>query len=277
MSSAGRLTSWITEQLRSDARPASVELRHVAAGQRQQVPILRLPVGDDAAALASRLVRAADDDAAAAGAGSGTPQHYVIVALDGSGKIRSRSQLRVAPPDGGDLGDGGSGLESEPADQRGVVAMLMRHVEAKERTMLAERAASAAGTETMLRAMTRLVDTVTAENAKLREQRLESYALQEQCLSQQSEREMAARAAERRGKLLETLAGDVKLLMPAIGARLSGKAQVSTPSAAEDLRLVGLRRLFESLSDEQRQGLIEGARLSPQQQIALGEILQGLN
>lgn len=271
-SSAPRIAAWLRQQgtIKSpDGAIVRLELTHLPVGKKKSAAAPVHTIAVEGAAGLPELMRLAEELADAAerdadGLGSPGPQRYVVFSYrDGDAtKIQGRLSFLIAVAD-----DDGDEIESEPPTRIGLTAQLMRHLEITQRL-------AAENSQKMATALGRMVDSVSAENEKLRRKHLESIEAAEQFLSMHNDRELAAKKTAAQIELQGGLAKDLKLLVPALVGRLGGKMNGST-DAVDDTRTVAMRRFVESLSDEQRAVLAK--ELSPTQQIALMEIIQGVS
>lgn len=264
---SARLANWMRQQM-TDGKVTRFVLRHLAAGARKGSDVFTCtpPSNVDA----GWIEKAADDlnaaaEADAEGIASG-PQRYVVLPFgEDPARATGRHTLHVAAPELEDE----TQIESEPANAQGLTAQLMRHMEAKERLQTN-------GMATVIKSMQKMAESVAAENEQLRAYRLESLAVVESLLSQQAERELAAKQAEVKIEMMQGVAKDLKLLVPPIVNRIAGKSIL--PSS--DPKVLVAKGILESLTEEQRSKLAEmvsALELTPKQQLALGELLQSLN
>lgn len=169
-------------------------------------------------------------------------QRYVVQAFRSGNpdKVTARIAFVVEAEDR----DEGS-IESEPANAAGLTAQLMRHLEAVHRTNLKAQGV-------MMQSMAKMVESVSDENEKLRSARMDTIETIEDMMTQKTERELAIAKSEGHMRLLAEVAGNMKVLVPAIAGRLTGKpVTAETPDSNPQVLLV--KRFYESLLPEQKE------------------------
>lgn len=131
-----------------------------------------------------------------------------------------------------------SAAVSEPANATGLLAQLMRSLDAKDRALLAVTTAQAA----MIERQGQIIDQMQARQ-------LEAIRLTEELLSERHTRELAAKEAhariEHRGEVVRA----VKALAPAIANRLAKKEVI--PGTEQTAKAQLARSLLEGLKAEQ--------------------------
>jgi hypothetical protein len=263
-----KLARWLAEQCaRTTAGGAVVrlELRHLAVGNAHgaEVDLEQVPEQVDAewaAAAAARMHRAAGVDANGIGDGA---QRYALHVYRANAPESSAARYAFVIA-AVDLDERAAGFESEPPTATGLTAMLMRHLEAKERVFVTTMG-------TLIHGMRDRNESLEAENRELRASRLKTLELVEQVQSMAQEREIEAKRAEAQIEALRSVAGDVKLLLPALAARLSGAGKGAGAGGDADLAKSAITRLLGSLTPAQQAKIAE--TLTPAQQIALMELV----
>ncbi len=269
----GRITGFIRREMTTSKPSGDVcrfELRHLPVGSKRGHDVMTANVPEKAdpdwyEQTAAEIVSAAENDAEGIASGN---QRYVVAVFRAKNpdKPMGRIAFMIAAADADEEGE----IESEPATKQGVAAMAMRHLEATQRLLLTSFTS-------LMQSQARMVQSVTDENSKMREQRLEGIEVIEDLMSQRLERELAAKKSEAHVALLGDAAKDIKMLVPAVVNRLAGKNVV--PSA-ENPVLELAKRIFESLSDEQKAKLLKTVsdiELTPKQQLGVGELFAALS
>jgi hypothetical protein len=238
-------------------------LRHSGAGrtaadisEHEGAPNPSSPEADQyIEVLQSALEEDAQDDAN--GFPEGTIQTYMVYAYFGGRKKPSaRWPMRMAPEsDEAIMG------ESEPPTSEGLVRQLMRH---NEGTMKAANL----GLTTIMGQMTNLVQQVSAQNEYLMAERMETIKLVEEMHSQKHERELSAFQHMQRAELMRDGVNKASAIIPHLVNKLAGKNLLK----AADPTTIALRQLMTTLKPHQLQGIL--AQLEPEQQIALGAVLE---
>lgn len=160
-------------------------------------------------------------------------------------------------------------LETEPASRHGMTAMAMRHLEATQRMMLGSLAA-------IMGAQQKMVQTVTGENEKLRNERIEAITAIEEVFSQKHERELQAEQARARTQIMKDGAEKLTALAPLAIAHLTGR---KSPEIAAATRVAAL---MQGMSEEQQMKLFalitsDDFKATETQKIALGDLVQSIN
>lgn len=149
---------------------------------------------------------------------------------------------------------------SEPANSDGIVSMLMRHTEAKERLM-------AQTMQTLLGTMTRQIDQLASANEKLMEGHLNNVAMQEEMLSRQTERNALAAREELKGRVFEAGFEKVSQLLPILVWKVTGKNILgATETPTEAL----LEEFVKGIDEDQFNNIVgEKSIFKPAQQQAM--------
>jgi len=153
------------------------------------------------------------------------------------------------------------GDPSEPADAKGLVSQLMRHVEAIQRSSQMGNAY--------------IIQSLQADNASQRnliqsmqQQTVDFMALIQDSLDSSARRRNEERATETKQQIMEGVFEQLKLVVPIIMNKLAGQKIAPETDASFTL----LASLFESLSQEQQQTLVTGF-LNPAQAAVFAEFL----
>jgi hypothetical protein len=264
-----KINQWLRAQLVKDSACGKIvrfELRHLPINAKfgQEIVTIDLRDAEDTSAdwIESRAAEInSTANADCEGIAQGT-QRYVLLAYrsEDPTAVKARFAFVVAGPDK----EESEGFESEPASKSGVVAMLMRHVEAKERVF-------AQSFGMVLQSVQRMAATLADENEDLRAKRLEAIETTEELLSLRHERELEDKRAQSKIAIMEKTGKEVLALLPAVAARFMGGANASSDS----VRDLQLKAFYESLTDNQKEKI--ASTLEPTQQIALVELVSSAN
>lgn len=219
------LAGWITEQCTILPAPDTFALVHASSGEHPMIPgaemqelICRVKAGQgdtpdkDGEKIAEKIWREATMHADAFG---GTQQRYKIAAEKGDLTIASQLFV-VGVKQRSTMGDipGGAGfLPSEPATQAGLLGMLMRHLDNKERTMM-ESLGSILGT------LVATNQTLASRCEKYEESRIDFLEVMEKIGSNKHERDLQLM---REGSKIEAREKIVKKLTEDLLPRLVGQ------------------------------------------------------
>lgn len=163
----------------------------------------------------------------------------------------------------------GERLETEPPTKTGLTALAMRHLEATQRMHVGAMAA-------VMGAMQKMLTTTTAENEKLREQRIESLSAIEEVFSQRHQRELETEQSRARTAMLQEGVKKLTAIAPMALAHIAGK---TNPAAGMAIKI---QSVLGNLSDEQKGKLFEllsseDFQASDTQKLALGDLLSSIN
>ncbi|HKY36464.1 MAG TPA: hypothetical protein VJN18_11025 [Polyangiaceae bacterium] len=159
----------------------------------------------------------------------------------------------------------GRSIVSEPANEGGVLAQMMRHTEAIMRT-------GVTGSEKTLQAAHKMIEQ-TAKRAEFAEAKfLEMLTTVHTFITQERETKVAMVKAEARAEVVKQIGGKITSIIPQISAAfLSGNAGPQGPEYAAALQA---RELFSSITQEQLQGML--GHLNGGQQMAFFGIMKAL-
>lgn len=207
--------------------------------------------------LVNEILNEAWDDAESLGG----IQKYKVEAYFGT-KKRAGRKKRFSMHAGEDASDSEF---SEPANGKGLVAQQMRHNEA-----LMKMSVNSFGQ--MMKMLGSQLEKTQAALDDALEKNYQMIELRERLLSEQEERElqrvMVMKQEDRKDELVE----GVKLLLPSVVRRVSGKLLPENANADDNLAVESLKALASSLSQEQIQAIMSS--LKPQQTVAFMEVLK---
>ena len=166
--------------------------------------------------------------------------------------------FKVSAEDESDMGDLSP---SEPPNEKGLTAQLMRHNEAIMKTAIMQ---STFVFQIMQRETARLSD----KDERNEKQRLDMILLQQETLNDAHARRLSERKEEGDIALREGVFEQLKVLMPIIANRVAGK-QIFPE---EDKSFLLMATLLENLTDEQQAFFRDS--LNPAQTAVLAEILE---
>lgn len=258
-SNQAKLSRWARRYLfpfdGSEPKAKALVVKHRAAnGKMQDIGQWELAAvkEDDWKLIAEEVCEGIVDDAE----GAGGVQQYICSMVDADGGQISRLPLRVAAEV-----DEEDGFESEPATQKGLLAMFMRHLEAKERVMTGSFA-------TILRASQEQVNALSAVVIDATNRSMDLMRRQEELISQQHERELLSKEAAAE---LENKQMAVKSFVGLLGPIVKKFTGV-TPEGMLPPEVHELRSFLSQLTEEQAEGI--KALLTPEQAILLFSIME---
>jgi hypothetical protein len=189
--------------------------------------------------------------------GAGGVQNYIVFADREPGEPLSRLQIRCHILDEDDE----DSVSSEPATSKGILAMLMRHVEAKERNMTTYMASMSRQNQVTLEQLTTMVE-------RFGEKHVELVMRTESLLSQQNERELAGATAqadiENRQMMVQRFVG---LLAPLAKKFLGGSA-----SPEDNPEVMEMKDFLHGLDENEIEHLKMG--LSPDKVMILMSLME---
>jgi hypothetical protein len=267
---SNKIRTWVHKQVFNggDDGPAKLALYHVTAGKyggRIATYPMPSPYEEDKNEdneidnLVDTVARDAEHDNQSVSEGGS--QRYALVAQDEQEIYLARIMFTASPiheP---------SGALTDTPDDKGLMHQLMRHIETREKT-----ATHLVGT--MVAHMSRLLESANEQNSRLQEERLEVMSITQKLLTEKEERELRREEHEAKQKNMEQLMQNVQLFLPALAAKITGTPVSMTSDDGEDIspHSVAVVRLLNSLSDEQKQGMMK--ILSPEQMLAAAQLLQ---
>jgi hypothetical protein len=267
MSDRASLLTWLRNQVlvsRFGGRVVKVDLAHISVegklGQEIQSYEVREESPPDSwfEETVDAIILLAEGDAK----NLGSVQKYALRIFREKDPSRSTARM-IHRVQGADSDEDISGFDSEPSTPKGLLTQLMRHNEASQRALVASL-------QTIMVTMQRTMARLAEQNDKLQTDRMDSMHIMEEMMSAKLERELAADIARQKQATMGELAKEVKLLAPALINRLTGHETLPAP----DTKALAVSRFVESLTSEQKADLAKG--LKPDQQIALLEIMQGM-
>jgi hypothetical protein len=240
-------------------RAVMLELRQQlsrAGGILEYETVRQIEFNDGAipAELAAQVLELAADDARTLG-GKG---FYVLVGLNDAGSIVERKAFHVEGMR--KIGAARYGEDDAPADRTN--DMLMRHLEARERTSCLRDAQMAKQQETLNNAYQRQIDGLMTRAERLENREIETMHVYEKLISSTHQRDLENKKQDAQFQLQERTLHKLEPAIPALLNKLLGMPLV--PTDMQD----PLDALFSSLTTEQL-GTIQGA-LTQEQGIALG-------
>lgn len=216
---------------------------------------LDAPKEDDLDSIIAETESVCLEDAEGIG---GIQKYHIGPYFKGSGKVVGRFVLRI------EAAEDDESVESEPATSSGLLAQLMRHNEALQRTTVA-----AVGN--IVAMQSRIIGRLSEQNENLQSKQMEVMETLEGLRSQQHERDMQSRVAEHKQKMVEEVAGTVKMLMPAIVNKFNPTGKKLLPEKASPVE-VQIASVLETLTPAQMEEMQKV--LTPQQIIGLMSVYQ---
>jgi hypothetical protein len=190
------------------------------------------PVDELASSIAERVF----EDAI----GLGGVQRYIVIAY-GLDKVIGRLTLRENADASGAGKQPGDPIDSEPANERGLLTQTMRHLEISERTHATVVANIFAMQSRMLREKDERI-------SHLEERHWETVIAAEQLVSDHHRRQLENRAADQKADAMREVLGTFLQLAPTAVNKLAGRAVLPEKTSPA---LVGLRALVGTLKAEQ--------------------------
>lgn len=265
-----RVTNWIRREL-TTSKPSGdavrFELRHLPVGGKRGNEVAspwhvpeKCDIAEWCELIGNEVVNEAERDADGIADGF---QRYVLLVF--RSKTPDKNQGRLAFNIDAPEEDAETQLGSEPPTKHGLQAQLMRHLEAVQRNSTAAQSA-------MVQAMAKMLNSVTEENQKLREQRLEMYSALEDVLTQREERALKVEESKTKMRVMEEGAKKLAGLLPVVVNRIAGNKP--------ETRVAVAAGLLDSFSDEQKAKLLQAfgtLDLTAEQQTAASELFATIN
>ena len=238
---------------------------HFSVNRKPQGDVSTVPVTETLAsdvsgidALVSQVVQVAQEDAN--NLHQGIQLYAVFAHFKNDPNYRPRHFFRVSAQEEYDP-DTGSSDPSEPANEKGLVAQLMRHNESIMRTNVINTSY--------------MFDALRQENASQREllsrqteMQIEMGALIQETLDNSTQRRIQEKESENKQGMMAAVFEHLKLLFPIIMNKLAGQKIAPETDASFQL----LASLFEGMPQEQQQALCTQF-LNPVQAAVFGEFL----
>jgi len=262
-----QIAEWVRRQVihvdKAKGRCRKMVVRHVSLDNKVQGDVHTCNIPSDpgldgievADRVASEIAEHAQDDANSQASGI---QKYVVMAyFDGDDKYCPRRIFRVMAEEesSGDLSP------SEPPTERGVAAMLMRHLER-------ERQVGSVTIGFMFQTLQKEIADQRAVNKTFLQQQVDLMLLVREVLDDGHKRKIEERKLEIETALVEGAFEHLKHFLPIILNRVAGKEIIP---ATMDKQFYMLASLFEGLEPEQQEAIRK--MLKPQQLALLAEIL----
>jgi hypothetical protein len=267
---AKRIDKWlrrtISYQVESYGPIFKISLRHVSAGQKVGSEIHQFQVspqmtGYDIEALATNIETYATDDAS--GMQDGSTQRYVLLPFFENDKDKPHGRLVFAV--GGDsFGEDGNELVSEAPNQRGLTSQLMRHNEAMAKMLVL-------GMQSVMQSQQRTIVQQSQQLEHVSDKHFEAVALIEEMSSNKHERDLEAKRLDLKQQMQIETFQNVKMLVPAVVNRLSGKKVMKEPVTPQQMLL---KKFMDSIKPDQFQKWLN--EMNTEQRIAIMELYQSM-
>jgi len=245
-----------------EGRCNKITIRHFKTGGRSdQVEAIEVPEGVTEDWLNQALNTLEAICTADAASVTGVQTYGLIAYFEKSGDTSIASMRFRLQIDEDNAFEGGP---TEDTSTSGQIAQLQRHLEATQKI-------SALAMSTVMGTLERTVRNLAQQNEELLGQRLEGIKVYEDLLSQRHERELSARQAETKQKLLEELAQTGMVLAPAIANRMLGQKFLPESASTRELAYANW---LKSLRPEQLDAMKN--TMSPAQFMALIQQLEEL-
>jgi hypothetical protein len=176
--------------------------------------------------------------------GLGGVQRYVITAY-GLDKVIARLTLRENADASGAGRQPGDPIDSEPANEKGLLTQTMRHLEISERT-------HATVVANIFAMQTRMLREKDERISHLEERHWDTVIAAEQLVSDHHRRQLENRAADQKADAMREVLGTFLQLAPTAVNKLAGKAILPEKTSPA---LVGLRALVGTMKPEQLEAM----------------------
>lgn len=266
--SAPQIGNWIRHNVLAstpdNGKCYKLVIKHLSVNGKPNGDVTTIKVDDDIAVvdgveqLIQEVCEAAQNDANAMREGL---QRYAVYAYFNLNKdYVPRMPFRVSAEENYDH-EAGEGEGSEPANEKGLLAQLMRHNEANARITTIHT--------------NNIIETLMRDNASQRAliekqmgQAVDMAAIIQESLDNSTARRIAEKEAATKAEIVGSVVEHLKLLLPVILNKVAG--QKITPETDSSFTL--LASLFESLTSEQQQKLFTEF-LTPSQSAVLAEFI----
>lgn len=239
----------LRQYLQSDPPAVRFELRERTQEGSSNLHSFQVPEGWEDAELwriVGELVATAQDDTNSSETGR---RSYFLLAFDAQGETLGRSQQIKFFADKNELDDTPAGGELEGANQKGLMAQLMRHTEGMVRIMQST-------TQAQLAAMTQLNGQLLREKQEVEDRRLNMLVEMENLISERHKRELEEKRELSREKRLDELMGQLQRVVPALVARLLPGTSVGADATSRSL-VTSIKGLVEGLPEHKYHQLME--------------------
>jgi len=265
-----RIDTWlrrnIFNQKDSQGPIFKICLRHVIQGNKIGSEISQFEVstamqGPDIEALVNEIETHAYDDAS--GISGGGIQRYVLLPYYklSPDKPIGRLVFNVSSNEDGESGDT---LDSEPATQKGLLSQLMRHNEALSKTLVL-------GMQSVIQSQQRTINQQSQQLEHVSDKHFEAISLIEDLSTGKHERELETKRLELRQQMQLESFNNIKMLMPVVVNKLTGKKIMKEPVTAQQMLL---KQFMDSIKPEQFQTFL--GQMNQEQQIAMMELYQSM-
>jgi hypothetical protein len=240
-----------------DKRPMQFRLMHRGAnGKMNEVQTWENEQVDDASwkLILEEMITAVQDDAE----GMAGVQTYFMFADGADEKIISRLPIRQATHDEDDDEDDHA---SEPATMKGIVSMLMRHVEAKERVHTASLG-------TILRHQHQIIEAQQIQQEKFDEKYFGLLEQREKLMSEQHTRDLQTEEQRMTMENRQQIVGKVIALLPAIAKKFTGVSM----EGDLPIEVHEMQTMLGTMTEEEIEGI--KSVLSPEKVILLLSLME---
>ena len=257
---SGTVEKFLRRHLRTLDEPSVLKLYQIVEGSGTR-PLMRvnLKAGiypeDDIAIMTSDIVECATDDAQA----YSTPSRYVVY-LECKGElVETSGTFRLR-------GSDAEAEASEPPTATGLQSQLMRHLEARDRTMMGSLGS-------LLNTLIQERETIAQREERSIDRERRAILELEELVSTRADRELAAKQAESERAFREKALDKASVLMPVIANRLMGKRVLPHGDPVIDV----VRMIMKRIEPDKVMLLAGALGLSENETIALVELHSQLN
>lgn len=243
--STDKLNYWIRRQLFGSKTCDKIELRHLPADGKtgQEVTTLEMKPNvkpDDVQDIIQEVYDALQADAEVIG---GVQKYRLLPYFDGAKEPSGRFLVRV---EAGNSSDDEEGFDSEPANQKGLLSQLMRHMEARERLMLTSM-------NNIMNAQTRILGRQAEQLENYAGKHIELVQTVEELHSEKHLREMETKEFSASQDRKTEMMKQFQLLIPVaanklLGGKTNGKNVMDEVVNPHQMML---KRLMDSITQDQ--------------------------
>lgn len=190
--------------------------------------------------------------------GNGGVQKYQLLAYHEGSPDHSLSRLVFRS---GDPANEEHDFDTEPANERGLLAQQMRHNEALIRSQVTS-------TNNVMQILSRQNEKLQNEKEALESDRFRNLEMMEKLMSHGHERYLAEQQADFEMKMKKDIGQKLMMLAPAVINKLAGKTVMPEVMRPQD---VMLKNFAESITPEQYAHLMQ--IFKPEQQVVLAQVM----
>lgn len=261
------MMDWIRRQLFShsdekNGRCTNLLVLHIGGGTKNNrvttVPITDGTGPDDVEEICTGIIEASTLDAEAIG---GLQKYYVTATFENLGDPINRFAFRI---NGSGNEDNIDTFDSEPANQKGLLAQMMRHTEATHRI-------SAASTGHVIAMQNKIISRQAEQIEQLTGKHIELVETLEELKSERHDRELAAAESMLKQESYKDITQKILMLMPIVANKFAGKKLLPEKTTSGEQMV---KSLMDSIKPNQM-GQIQDV-FTPEQQMLLLQIYENM-